>query len=804
MVLASWFLDFILDIMLKNYFKIAWRNVVRHKAFAAINIAGLAIGMTCSIFILLWVQNELSYDRMHKNANEIYRITGRAGDFNAAVNCAGMPPELKRRIPAVRNYVRLSHPSSNVFEIGTKKFEEKNVFYADSTFLELFSFPLVGGDRKTALLRPDAALITEEIAKKYFGDGDPIGKTLKKNNNDNVTVTGVLANIPSNSHLQFDIILPISAIAHTDNDLKTNTWNNFNYYGYIQLDKNFKNTKAAIEGLNNQINAIFKEHVKADQLKVDFSLQPLTAIHLHSNYQVDLPGHGNAQYVRIFFVVAIFILIVACINFMNLATARSARRAKEVGLRKVVGAGRKQLIGQFLGESVLVSFVALIIAVALVWLLLPAFNDLAGKKLTIEFFEGKILGSLLGIALLTGLISGSYPALFLSRFRPAAVLKGDMKKMGGNRIFRNGLVVVQFVVSIVLLAGTAIVYKQLTFIRNMNLGFDKSNMLYMPMMGEMWGKQQALKAELKQNQLTSNFTIANDIPTNLGSGTVSVQWEGKDPNSQIVFPTLFVDENFMDAFQMKMVAGRKFSPEFKADSSSFILNEKAVQVMGMKVENAVGKPLTLWDIKGTIIGVVKDFNYKPIQNPIEPMIIGLNKYGGTVVVRTQPGKTEATIKALEKISTGLNPNYPFSYGFIDEDLARLYNGERQMGKLFNLFAILAIFISCMGLYGLSAFMAEQRTKEIGVRKVLGASVFNVVYLLSTGFTGLILIAVLVAVPLAWFAINSWLKSFAYRIDADWTIFLAACVAVLVIGLVTVSYESIKAAITSPVRSLRTE
>lgn len=790
--------------MIKNYLKIAFRNIIRHKAFSFINIAGLSIGMACSIFILLWVQNELSYDRFHKNADKIYRITASAGDFDAAVNPASMPAELKVKIPAVKNFVRFSHYSTNIFEVGDRKFEEKRVFYADSNMLQQFSFPLIKGNAGTAMMRPDAILITEDMAVKYFGSTDVLGKILKQDNQKNVEVTGVLANIPSNSHLQFDFIMPMSAVANDWNDLKKTTWDNFNFYSYIQLDEKFNATPAALAGLTAQVNKIYKEHVPEKELKIDFHLQPLSDIHLRSKYQVDIPGHGNYQYVKIFFIVALFILAVACINFMNLSTARSARRAKEVGLRKVVGAGRKQLIGQFLGESIFISFLALLIAVGLVWLLLPAFNSLSGKTLSISFLDGKIITILLSIALATGLISGSYPALFLSGFMPVKVLKGNMKTIGGNLIFRNGLVVVQFVVSIVLLAGTAVVFKQLNFIKNMNLGFDRSNLLYIPMSGEIWNKQQAFKAELKQNPLTANFTIMNELPTNTGSGTINVQWEGKDPKSQVVFPTFQVSESYFDVLQMKMLSGRAFSEEFKADSINYILNEKAAQVMGFTTETAVGKPLSVWENKGTIVGVVKNFNYKPIQTAIEPVVIMLNRWGGTAVIRTQPGKTEATIQAMEKICKQLNPAYPFSYGFVDQEIANLYKGEQQMGKLFNIFAALAIFISCLGLYGLSAFMAEQRTKEIGVRKVLGASVFNVVYLLSTGFTRLILIAIVLAIPIAWFAINSWLKSFAYRVDADWIVFLVASLAALAIAWMTVSYESIKAALMNPVKSLRTE
>lgn len=790
--------------MIKNYLKIAIRNITRHKAFALINIAGLAIGMTCSILILLWVRNELSYDRFHANAGQLYRVVCGLGDFEYAVNPYPMTQEVQAKVPGIKNITRLMPIEPTVFEIGDHKFEETKGLYVDSSFLQSFSFQLVSGDRTNALQRNDGILITESMAKKYFGNDDPMGKVLRKNNNNNVVVTGVLANTPPNSHLQFDYIIPMSAIAQTNDDIRNSVWDNFNFYSYVQLDKSINPTPAALQKLNKQMNDIYYQHIPKEALNVKFKLQPLTDIHLHSNFQADLAGMGNYQYVKIFFVVAVFILVVACINFMNLATARSARRAKEVGLRKVVGAGRGQLIWQFLGESMLISFFALLIAMGLVWLLLPAFNNLAGKELTIHFFDWKLLFSLIGIALITGLISGSYPALFLSGFKPAKVLKGNIKTMGGNLVFRNSLVVTQFIVSIVLLAGTAVVYQQLRYIKNMNLGFERSNLLYMPVTGDMNGKMQTLKAELKKNPLTSDFATSNNLPAGLQNGTVNILWEGKDPTDQTIFPNMDVSEDFFDVFQMKMASGRAFSTEFKSDTSNYIVNEKAAKAMGMTASNAIGKPLTMWGNKGTIVGVVKDFNFKTIQNEIQPMVIRLNRSGGLVFVRTKPGTTEATIKAMEKLNTELNPAYPFSYGFVDQEINKLYKGEQQMGSLFNVFAILAIFISCMGLYGLSAFMAEQRTKEIGVRKVLGASVGSVVYLLSLNFTRLILIATVIAIPLAWFAINSWLKGFAYRISANWTIFLLASLSALVIAWITVGYESIKAAIANPVKSLRSE
>lgn len=787
--------------MLKNYLKIAFRNLVRHKAYSALNIAGLAIGMASSILILLWVRNEWSFDRFHKNAGEIYRITASASEFKVAVSPAGMTPALKEEMPVVKNMTRVTDYRKVLFEsTPERKFEEKKVFYVDSTFLDIFSFPLIKGDPATALMRKDAVLLTEDMAKKYFGTGEALGKTLKKYNSSFVTVTGILANIPANSHLQFDFIMPMSAIAD-EQDLKQNVWDNFNFFGYLQLQKNFVPTAASLAALGHEMDEIYKKHEKT--VKVNFQLQPLTGIHLHSSYEADLTGQGNIQYVNIFFVVAIFILVVACINFMNLATARSAQRAKEVGLRKVIGALRAQLIGQFLGESMLVSFFALLFAIGLVFVFLPSFNRLADKHLAIHLLDGKFWLSLLGIALGTGLVAGSYPALFLSGFRPIKVLKGNLKSLGGNVLFRNTLVVTQFTVSIVLLVGTVVIYDQLTFIKNKNLGFDKANLLYMPMTGDIWNKQAALKAELTQNPLTANYTIINEMPTHVNNATIEVTWDGKDPNSQVVIPTMAAGDNFVDVFKMKILRGRGFSKDFN-DTANYIVNEKALPIMGMTLDKAVGKSLTLHGKKGTIIGVLQDFNFKPIQQPIDPLIVELNVWGGNAVVRSSPGTTEATIKALGVISQKLNPSYPFSYNFLDQDLAALYKGEQQMGGIFNLFAILAILISCLGLYGLSAFMAQQRTKEIGVRKVLGASLFNIVYLLSTGFTRLVLIAVVIAVPLSWYAVHRWLQSFAYHVDIRWTVFVIAAVSAMMIAWLTVSYESIKAGITNPVKAIRSE
>ncbi|WP_224746289.1 ABC transporter permease [Mucilaginibacter glaciei] len=668
--------------MLRTYLKLAYRNILKDKAYAALNIAGLAIGLAASILILLWVQNELSYDKFHANAGQIYRVTSSIGDFKAAITPSGMPAGLKADIPAVKNIVRLSSANTTLFEKGSQKFEEKRVFYADPSFMDVFSFPLVQGDRATALSNVDGVLITQAMASKYFGDQNPVGRFLRKDNKDNIVVTGVFANIPANSNLQFDFILPMASLARTDNGLQKNSWDDFSFYSFLQLDKDFNPSAANLLGLEKHINQIFHKHNPG--MSALFELQPLTKIHLAPSKLGDFPGQGNAQYVNIFFIIAILIVVVACINFMNLATARSARRAKEIGLRKVAGAVRGQLIVQFLSESVFISFISLLFALAIVSLFLPVFNQLADRKLAIDLSDAKFWISLSGIALLTGLISGSYPALFLSGFNPVKVLKGNIKSMGGNLLFRNTLVVVQFMVSIVLLVGTVVIYNQLKFIKNRNPGFEKANLLYMPITGDTWSKQQSLKDGLKQTVLTSDFTITSDLPTNLANAT-GADWVGKDPRLNIAIPCMAVNEDFTHVFKMKLLAGRSFSGTAIADSANYMVNEKMLSVMGLNAATAIGKSLTVQGVKGTIIGVVKDFNFKPIQQAIEPLVMPFNKIGGYVIIRTLPGKTTATIQALKNISQNLNPAYPFKFDFLDQDMANLYKESNKW----------ATFLTCL-------------------------------------------------------------------------------------------------------------
>jgi putative ABC transport system permease protein len=790
--------------MFKNYFKTAWRNLLRHKLFSGLNILGLASGMACSILIFLWVQNELSFDKFNRDADRIYRVTAEAPGVKAAVVPPRLAYAIKKEIPSVQNATKIV-AVQKMITAGTKKFDERRMFYADSNFLHIFNYPLLKGDINTVLSSPNSAAITEATAIKYFGSADDaIGRTIYIDNDikgTNLTVAGILKNIPANSHLQFDVLLPIELYDKSPGA----SWNNFDAYVYFQLKDNAAVSPTAIAGVQKQVNDILKKNNKDIQASV--IVQPLTDIHLHSDYMLDVPGQGNSQYVNIFALVAVFIIVIACINFMNLATAISGKRAKEIGLKKTVGALRSQLIVQFISESFLVSFISLLLSMAIVYLMLPLFNQVTGKTISFNPPDTKMLFSLSGIAVVTGLLSGSYPAFFLSSFNPVKALKGAKMIKSQKSFLRNGLVILQFSISVILIISTIVVYNQLQFIQNRDIGFDKENLLYMkmPEVGDLKNNKDAMKATLAQYPGIINYTFTDELPTNLTSASL-LTWRGMNPGTQIMADRLRVDENFVKTFGMQMAAGRFFSKDFGANDTGYVVNETELKVMGFNLKNAIGKmiSISLEDKEAPIIGVVKDFNFKPVQQPIEPLVMKTNFGGGYVVMRTTPANIKKVISTLQKSFHHVYGDYPFSYGFVNDDLSKLYVTEQRMESMFNIFSVLSIVISCLGLFGLATFATQQRIKEIGVRKVLGAGEAGIVALLSKDFLQLVAISLVIAFPVAWWAMNKWLQSFVYRIDIEWWVFVVAGLGALTVTLITVSFQSVKAAIANPVKSLRTE
>lgn len=795
--------------MFRNYLTSAIRSLRRHKLFSFINIFGLATGMACSILILLWVQDERSYDQFNTNAPQLYRLTAEVSGIKTAVIGGPVAPMLKQQMPTVKNYARVMHRDF-VVTIGTQKFDEKNILFVDPSFLQMFTYPLVSGDTRTALSRPDGAVLTEETARKYFGSENAIGKVIHADDDiksHDYVVTGVLKDVPHNSHLQFDILLPFVAFEHSTYYGYNNPeeWSNQIMYTYLQLDDKFNPSNQSISALEQQINAIHRDN-DPTHMKTAYILQPLGDIHLHSNYLLDVAGEGSAQSVNIFSLVAVFILLIACINFMNLSTALSGQRAKEVGLRKTVGALRGQLIIQFLGESLLMSVISLAIGVAIAWLLLPVFNQLSSKHITVDLLNFRIIASLLGVAVLAGLVSGSYPALFLSSFNPVKVLKGMRIFEGRKTWVRNGLVVFQFSISVILIVSTLVVNSQLSFIRNRDIGFNKANLLYlkMPTVGDLQQNFSAIKATLGQNTGIDNYTLIEHLPTDLTTGTTDVKWAGKDPHRQIVFPHIGVDGNFIKVFGMHLLAGRTFEDSNPSDATNYILNETAVKTMGMTTATAVGKQIRVNGNMGEIIGVVKDFNFKPVQQLIQPLVLRYVNHGGFVVTKANSANLQRAINGLKASFADVYHDYPFSYGFVDQDIDSLYRAEQRMGKLFNIFSVVSIIVSCLGLFGLATFATQRRIKEIGVRRVLGASSAGLVALLAKDFVKLVVVSLIVGFPVAWWAMSKWLDNYIYRTHMSWWMFAMAGVAAMLISLLTISYQSVKAALANPVKSLRTE
>ncbi len=784
--------------MFKNYFKIAWRNIFRSKTFSVINILGLALGLTCSILIMLWVQDEKSIDAFHKNGDRLYQLYERvlinkqSEVFRDAP--ALMPNELKKIYPEVQYACGLAGYGTGTFAVGDKILKDDGA-YAGADFFKMFSYKLLQGNAQTALSSKVGIVISRKMAEAFFGNPQTaMGKTILYQNFLNFKVTGVFENFSPHSSFKFDYL--INWETYLGLNAWASNWESNGATAYIMLRKD-----ASASAFEKKLTHFIDNYVKD---KFDFGMQPFGDIYLHNQFRNGVVSGGRIEYINLFTIVAIFILLIACINFMNLTTARSIKRAKEIGIRKVSGAARATLIRQFIGEAILITFFAALIALGFVTILLPAFNNYTGKEILLPFNEFSFWISLFGLVLITGIISGSYPALFLSSFNAVQVLKGTLKFSSSAVYFRKGLVVFQFVLSTVFIIGTIVVSKQVDYIQTKNLGYNRENLLYISFEGDLAAKYNLFKMQaLNIPGVTLISRIANSS-TVITSGTTDVDWEGKGPGDDADFKGASIGYDFIKTMGIQMLNGRDFSKDFASDSAGYIINEVTARKMGHG--NPVGRSLTLGEKKGTIIGVVKDFHFNSLHEPIKPLILyfGEAEDWGIALVKIDGAKTKQALQGLQKICKQINPGFPFTYKFSDEEYANLYKSEQMIGSLSTWFAVLAVFISCLGLLGLVMFTAEQRTKEIGIRKVLGASVSGIVQLLSIDFLKLVIAAIVIATPLAWWAMNKWLEDYYYRVDISWWVFALAGLLAIIIAIATICFQAIKAAIANPVKSLRTE
>jgi putative ABC transport system permease protein len=797
--------------MFRNFLVSAIRNSIKQKFFTFINIAGLAIGIATSLLIIIFVQHELSYDRFHANADDIYRIyaTGLIGDtkINQVFTCAPLPEALKMEYPEVVETVRIYDRHTRKVRKGSEIFNEQGVVAVDSNFFDFFSFPLIKGDPKTVLIKTNTMVISEKIANKYFPDQDPINQYLRLDESSDFLITGVMEDMPPNSHFHFDFILSVVSF---ESRLGDHWWNN-NFKTYLQLQEGSlpeyteEKFPEFIEKYIGQGEADWGKFIEAGN-KWEFHLQPITSIHLTSHLNGEFEPNGNITYIYIFLSAAILILVVACINFMNLSTSRSEKRAREVGLRKVVGSGRSLLIIQFLSEALLLSLIAMLLAVILILLVLPLFNDLSGKDFTfIEIFNGQLIAWMIGAVVFLGIFSGFYPALFLSSFKPVSVLKGQSIRGGRSSSLRGFLVIFQFVISIFLIVGTIVVYKQLQFVQNKNLGYDKDKVIVLEGADILSDKSKFFIDQLTLNHHIQSVSSSNFIPgkgfQNWGCGP-----EGSD--NWMTLNMMIVDQNFKETYKMEMAEGRFFSLDFPTDTLAIVINENANKLIGW--DDPIGKTIGFGDNNNyKVVGIIKDFHYESLHEVIRPMGLMMlphrwvrNPY--YISIRVDGVEIRETIKYIEETWNHFSNGLPLQYSFFDQEYQKLYDNEVRTGKLFMAFSILAIFIACLGLMALSAYVAEQKTKEIGIRKVNGASVRNILTLLSMNFVKWVIMAFVISTPVTWLIMKNWLENFQYRISMGGWIFAMGGITALVIALLTISFQSITAAIKNPVESLRYE
>jgi len=806
--------------MIKNYLRSAFRNIKRHPFISFVNIFGLTVGLTCCLLIVTYVINERSYDKFNKNADDIYRVTR---IFYSAPNVESLHlssiapafgPRLTAAFPEIKEMTRTLPAGTTSFRYKEKLFNEQNAFFADQNFFDFFTVPGLKGDVHKALTEPYSAMLTPEMAKKYFGNDDPTNKEIILGGNKHAfKITGIFNPLPVNSHMHPDILVSFSTLNDSTiygaKQLATSFGNN-SFYTYLMFSKNDN-----VDRLRSQLPSFLDKYcavlgAPAGQKvhnTTSLTLQKLTDIHLTSHLDDEIEENGSSTRVYIFSAIALFILLIACINYMNLSTARSALRAREIGIRKVVGAQRKEIIAQFLSESVIVTYISLFIAFALTTLLLPAVNNMSGLHLSVNSLLA--LNVLLPVVLLpciVGLISGIYPALFMSSFIPVKVLKGLFKVQTSTFSFRKVLVVLQFSVSIVLIVATTVVFRQLQYIQDKDLGIDKDHVLTMQYDGGLDKQFYAFKADLLRNHDIENIGRSSRIPSGrlLDDQGASVLEGGTFQPLKVDLKQIAVDEGFIPTFGIKMAAGRNFSHDIKTDSNKYIINETTVKTLGWgTAEKALNKQIKYGNVTGNVIGVMKDFHFESLHQPIVPMILILQPYG-RLSIKISGHNVPSSVSFVRDTWQHYLPTVPFDFSFLDKRFDELYRSEQQQGTLFTIFACIAIFIACLGLFGLSAFTITQRVKEIGVRKVLGASIPQIVTELSKDFLMLVLIAAAVAIPVAVYAMNKWLGTFASRIALSWWILAAAGVVALIIAFATISFQSIKAALANPVKSLRSE
>ena len=807
--------------MFKNYFKTAWRNLTKDKQFSLLNLIGLSTGLACALLIWLWVSNELSVDKFNSNDSRLYQVLKQNPDATGAiqidVHTQGLlAPSMADQLPEIETATRVvKQRDLGILSFDDKRFKAKSEF-ADKNFFKVFSYKLIAGNENNQLSNISGILLSDRTALKLFNSTDVIGKTIKWNFKDDdvdftnvYMITGVFKSPPSNASDQFDVLLPFDLYAQKNagNTGDISNWGSNMASTYIVLKKGVD-----INAFNKKIKDYTRDKFKSlysDKTQLDYLLkwegtlfaQKYSDRYLYNHYANGVVDGGRIEYVKLFSIIAIFILLIACINFMNLSTAKATKRVKEVGIKKVVGASRRSLIFQYLSESILLAFASLVIAIVIAIVLLPAFRDITGKEIDFQFHTNIILVAL-SITLITGLLAGSYPALYLSGFRPALVLKGTFPASSGESWIRKGLVVFQFSISVILIIAVVIIYQQMKLIQTTNLGYNKDNILTFSNDGNLATHLSPFLADLKKIPGVVNASSqSGNFLGNASHGGGGINWEGKDPNLGIEYYGNDVGDDFFETMGLRMSEGRPFNKAF-ADSSSVIFNETAIRQMGLK--NPIGKIVSLWGQKKQIVGVVKDYHFNSLHDKITPAFLVYDPNAENTLVKIKAGSERQTTAAIKSLYRKYNNGLDFTYSFLDDDYNKLYASEQRVAVLSKYFAGIAILISCLGLFGLAAFTAQKRQKEIGIRKVIGASVSNILAMLSKDFLMLVLIALCVALPVSWWAANKWLQSFAYRINISPLVFLIAGLSVILITLFTISFQSIKAAIANPVDSLRSE